>query len=98
MSLELYWKHGERILMWLKKLQIAIIEKNTDELDKLLDETPKLASAEDMQKGLCLLKEASVLLSQLKDDTAVTMKQLKKNIEFLESTQAPKTTKFDIKS
>ena len=84
--------------MWLKKLQIAIIEKNTDELDKLLDETPKLENMKDMESAMYLLKEAAQLLYELKDDTASTMKQLKKNMEFLESTKPLKATKLDIKS
>ena len=84
--------------MWLKKLQIAIIEKNTDALDILLDETPKLECTEDMEKGLYLLREANKLLHQLKDDTGIAMKQLKRNIDFLESTEAPKTSNLDIKS
>ena len=84
--------------MWLKKLRIAIIEKDTDTLDKLLDETPDLKGKEEIESAMYLLKEAATLLYKLKDDTASTMKQLKKNMEFLESTQAPKTRKFDIKS
>ena len=98
MCSELCLKHGEKVLMWLKKLRIAIIEKDTDTLDKLLDETPDLKGVEEVESAMYLLKEAATLLYKLKDDTASTMKQLKKNMEFLESTEAPKIRKFDIKS
>lgn len=84
--------------MWLKSLQIAIIEKNTDELDKLLDETPKFKDVEEMERAMYLLREAAQLLYELKDETALTMKQLKKNIDFLESSKSPQIRKLDIKS
>ncbi len=84
--------------MWLKELQIAIIEKNTENLDKLLDANPKLETTKDIKKAMYLLKEAAKLLYTLKGDTAKTIKQLRKNIHFLDSTQAPSNISLDIKS
>lgn len=81
--------------MWLKKFKIALIEKNTDELEKLLDAPPKFENIEDAEAAMYLLAEASKLLHKLKNDTAVAMKQLKKNMDFLKSTEAPKDIKFD---
>ncbi len=98
MSLKLCLKHGEKQQMWINKLQIAIIEKNTDELDRLLDTMPTFDSVKKMESAMYLLKEASELLHTLKDETASTMGQLKKNIDFLRSTETKKPNKLDIKS
>ncbi|QFR48364.1 hypothetical protein FJR48_00930 [Sulfurimonas lithotrophica] len=84
--------------MWLNKLQIAIVEKDTDKLDELLNTLPEFKNKEEMQKASYLLKEAMVLLLKLKSETSASMKQIKKNLEFLNSTQSNPTNKLDIKS
>ena len=84
--------------MWLTKLKIAIVEKNTDALDKLLDKIPELTDADDIQQAIYLLKEATELVSSLKDETQASMKLVKKNLQFLRSTDIPISRKLDIKS
>lgn len=85
--------------MWLNKFKIALIEKNTDEIDKLLDEVPEFPNKKNMQEAMYLMREASELLHTLKSETKDTMSQLKKNIDFLNSTQTPnQQNKLDIKS
>ena len=84
--------------MWLKKLKIAIIEKNIDALDTLMDEIPQLSDADEIEQAIYLLKEATALVSVLKDETFSSMKQIKKNIEFLKATQAPQRHNLDIQS
>ena len=84
--------------MWLNKLKIAIVEKDTDVLDKLLDEVPKFTDITDTKEAMYLLREASILIHTLKDETSSSMKQIKKNIDFLRSTEAPKISKLDIRS
>ena len=83
--------------MWLTKLKIAIIEKNTDTLNVLLNDIPEFGNADDIEQAIFLLKEATSLVSGLKDETSASMKQMKKNINFLKSTQAPKVSTLDIK-
>lgn len=85
-------------MIWLNKLQIAIIEKDTDSLDTLLDKLPEFKDIQDMKKASFLLIEASKLLHSLKDDTVCQMRKIQKNIKFLNSTQAPIVSKLDIKS
>lgn len=75
--------------MWLNRLKIAIIEKNTDEIDKLLDEVPEFSNKKAMQEAMYLMREASELLYSLKDETGEILSQIKKNIDFLNSTQTP---------
>ncbi len=82
--------------MWLKQLKIAIIEKNTDKLDELLEDIPKLEKKEDIQQAIFLLREATELVHTLKDATSTSMIQMKKNINFLKSTQFQTSNKLDI--
>jgi hypothetical protein len=84
--------------MWLNQLKIAIIEKNTDKLSELMNNLPKLEKQEEIAQAIYLIKEATFLVQELKDSTAASMTQMKKNIVFLNSTQAPRANKFDIKS
>lgn len=98
MCSKVYWKRGENQLMWLTKLKIAIIEKNTDEIAKLLDDIPQLQSPKEIEGAIYLLKEATSLMNNLKDETSASMKQIKKNLDFLRSTDISSSTILDIKS
>ena len=82
--------------MWLKKLKIAVIQKDTKSLDVLLDDIPALEDAKEIEEALYLLQEAQKIVQNLKDETASSMLQMKKNIDFLNATTANKTAKFDI--
>ena len=84
--------------MWLKELKIAIIEKDTDRLNALMDSLPELSDADDINTALFLLKEATAIVTELRDETQSVMIQMKKNIDFLQSTSSPRTSKFDVNS
>jgi len=84
--------------MWLSELKIAVIEKDTDKINSLLDNLPDLKTKEESEEAIYLLKEASNILHTLKDETASTMRQMKKNIDFLKSTQEKAPSKLDLKS
>lgn len=84
--------------MWLSKLKIAIVEKNTDNLGELMEDIPKLQSKQEIQEAIYLLREASQLMHTLKDETAYSMSQLQKNLKFLRSTEALEPNSLDIKS
>lgn len=84
--------------MWLNSLKVAIIEKDTDKLSELLETLPEFENTQQMEEGLYLLKQAAELMYTLRDETAVSMRQLKKNIDFLSSTGNQEKSKFDIKS
>ncbi len=83
--------------MWLNNLKIAIIEKDTDKINKLLDNLPELEKAQEIEEAIYLLREASELLHTLKDETSRSMAQIKKNLQFLRSTDIPTSKKLDIK-
>jgi len=84
--------------MWHTKLQIAIIEKNTEVIAQLVNEMPEFRDLEEMKRAAVLIKEALRLLHNLRDETAATMQQLKKHKDFLNSTQIDASAKFDITS
>ena len=96
MSLKVCLKHGEKRRMWLNQLKIAVVQKDVEQLEKLLDDLPKLDDAKEIEEALYLLHEATNILQNLKDKTAASMAQMKKNIDFLNSTEANRTAKFDI--
>ncbi|WP_457746342.1 hypothetical protein [Sulfurimonas sp.] len=82
--------------MWLTKLQIAIVEKNTELIDILVSQMPKFETKEEMESAAVLIKEALKLLHKLKDETGDSLKKLKKHKDFLNSTRVNKTAKFDV--
>ena len=84
--------------MWLKEFQIALVLKDTEKLDALMQEVPAFKEAEDIDSLLSLLKEATLLVQQLKDETQTAMIQMQKNINYLKSTQERQASKFDINS
>jgi len=87
--------------MWIAKLKLTIIEKNIDALSKLLDDVPVFDVRDDfkdIQEAMYLLREASILLHTLKDETAVSMMQIKSNLSFLQSVQKKPLNKLDITS
>ncbi|MBL0708508.1 MAG: hypothetical protein JJW00_05635 [Sulfurimonas sp.] len=84
--------------MWLTDFQIALVEKNTDNLDKLLDNMPTFSDVKDMKTASYLLREANELIYTLKDETKIIMNKMKKNLKFLESTQQHPVNKLDLLS
>jgi phage-related protein len=84
--------------MWLNRLKAAIIQKDIELLEKLIDEMPEFKKEKEIRSVGYLLKEAANFVEELKDETAVKMEQIKKNIDFLNSTKNPKPNKLDISS
>ena len=84
--------------MWLKAFTIAIIERDTEKLDSLMQTIPNFEKKADIDSALSLLQEATKLVESLKDDTQSSMIQMQKNIKFLKSTQAPAARSLDISS
>ncbi|MDD2905982.1 MAG: hypothetical protein PHH41_01000 [Sulfurimonas sp.] len=89
---------GEMLQMWLKGLQIAIVEKDTQKIQEALDAPFDFSTPEEMRRAQYLLAEASELLHELKDATSATMKQLRKNMDFLKVTEQKSPNKLDIRS
>ena len=84
--------------MWLSKFKIAIIEKNTEQINTLLEELPTFTTVDEMKEAQYLMKEAATLLLNLKSQTKDTMQRIQKNLSFLKSTQTNDSSALDIKS
>ena len=98
MFLKGFQKLGEKQHMWITKLKIALVQKDVDQMEQLIESTPKFDNVEDAKTAMHLLREATELVYKLQDETENSMKQLKKNLDFLNSTAPQQTTKLDIKS
>jgi hypothetical protein len=81
--------------MWLNKLKIAIAQRDLDSLNKLVNDVPKL-DKDEMQSAIYLLKEASLIVEIFKESTLSSMQQIRKNLDFLNSTKESKTSGFDV--
>ena len=96
MFLKVCLKLGEKQQMWLKRLKIAVVQKDTKELEHLLDNIPKLTEKKEIDEGLCLLDAAKNIVEELQEEDATTMLQMRRNLDFLRSTQTNKSVKFDV--
>ncbi len=99
MFLKVFWKLGEKLQMWVNKLKVALIHQDTDAISKLLDTVPEfdpMHDKEEIIEVLYLLREASILVHSLQDKTVATMKQIKNNLLFIESTQGNSSNKFEV--
>lgn len=92
-----FLKRGERPPMWLDKLKIAVIEGDVASLQKLLSDVPELKEKREREEALYLLKEATSQMQKLKDETLISMQQMKKNIAFLHSTDSRSFKNLDIR-
>jgi len=84
--------------IWLKKLKGAVVQRNVEQVEKLLEDVPSFDTLKEMQTTLYLLEEAKRVVESLKKETAISMVQMKKNIDFLSSATADKRASFDITS
>lgn len=84
--------------MWVTNLKIAIAEKDIAKLEKLVAESPAFSNVAQMEEALYLLKDAAALVYGLREETARAMQQLKKNIDYMNSTQSSSKKKLDITS
>ena len=98
MCLKVCLRHGERQPMWLNKLKVAVVQKDVKLLGALLEDIPSLETPEEIENARYLLQEATKLVQSLQDNTFASMKQIKKNIAFLNSGIADSPAKFDITS
>lgn len=73
--------------MWLTNFKIAIVQKNADEIGRLVKEMPKFETLEENEEALYLIKEAALYIDSLRNEAKSSMVQLKKNLEFVKSTR-----------
>lgn len=98
MYLKVYLRHGEKLLTWFTRLQIAIVEKNPELIDELMEDIPEFKDINEMKSAASLIQEALRLLHTLRDETGETLVKLQKHKNFLESTRNVSLNKLDITS
>ncbi len=83
--------------MWLAKLKIAVIQKDAAALQKLLRDVPQFQEQREREEALYLLKEATLQMEKLKEETAASMRTIRKNLEFLRATDGRTSENLDIR-
>jgi len=73
--------------MWLNELKTALVLKDIEKLNTLLDSVPPLDKQTDIQEAIYLLDEAKKVVLQAQDELLSSMQKIKKNIEFLNATK-----------
>jgi hypothetical protein len=84
--------------MWLKELQLAIIEQDTQKMGSLVKDMPRFENLEEMRSASVLIKQALEIITKKREDTALILKKLKKHRDFLLSNAQNQVNKFDITS
>ena len=83
--------------MWLNDFKIAIVEKDPETIEKLLESMPIFDDNKDMESVAYLLREASILMITLKDETSESLIKLRKTIKFIDSTHSKDSSLFNSK-
>lgn len=61
-----------------------------------MDAMPQFDTLDEMEEAFYLFQQADKLLNDLKNETARTMRKIKDNISFIESTHITNAPKLDI--
>jgi len=72
-------------LKWLDDFKIAIIEKNFEKIEKLLDEMPEIKSINDLKTSVALINEAKRLLAKEQQILREDMEKVQKSKKFFSS-------------
>lgn len=83
--------------MWLAKLKSALVLEETAQLAALIDTMPQFDTLEEMEQAAYLLRQAKAFLETKKGETAQTLLQLKKSIDFLNSSQPVPSSTINLK-
>ncbi|MDF1881316.1 hypothetical protein JHD50_08380 [Sulfurimonas sp. MAG313] len=81
--------------MWVKEFKIAIIEENTEQISKLLQEVPAFDKVIEMTEVLYLIKEADTLMQRLQNENIQIKNKLQKHIDFVKATQEKPSSQLD---
>ncbi len=96
MFLESFLLLGEKQLMWLNDLKVALVLQDIKKMEQLLDNIPTLENLEDIKQAKLLIDQMLEVVTQKKEQTTLSMKKIRKNLDFLNATAAQKKHKLDI--
>ncbi|MCX6073483.1 MAG: hypothetical protein NTY39_04110 [Campylobacterales bacterium] len=83
--------------MWLKEFKKALILKDFDTLDSLIDQMPSMESLAQMEEASYLFQNARVLIESEQVATLRAMQQLKNTLDFLKATENSISPTINIK-
>ncbi len=83
-------------MSWLSELKVAIVSKDPQKISALIDDMPDFSNLEEMQEALYLIKEAYIVINDFKNETLAKREQIKKNIDFLQSTAQRQSNSLDV--
>jgi len=96
MFLESFLLLGEKQLMWLNDLKVALVLQDTKKMEQLLDNIPTLDNLEDIKQAKLLIDQMLEVVTQKKEQTTLSMQKIRKNLDFLNATASHKKHKLDI--
>lgn len=82
-------------MIWNSALTIAIVEKDIEQIEKLIDMMPLFIDVNEAVTAQALLQEALNVVSALKDETNESMQKIKKTRAFLLSSDLMTTNKTE---
>lgn len=83
--------------MWLNNVKKAIVLKEFETLERLLEEIPSLDSLAQMEEAAYLLHHAKNLLEAEQTITLSSLQQIKNTIDFLKATENTPTSSINLK-
>lgn len=83
--------------MWLTNFKKAVILKEFETLNQLIDEMPPMDSLAEMEEAAYLLHHAKTLLEAEQSTTLGSIQQLKNTIDFLKATENTPASSLNLK-
>lgn len=83
--------------MWLTNFKKALILKEFETLNQLIDEMPAMESLSQIEEAAYLLHNAKTLLEAEQSATLGSLQQLKNTIDFLKATENTPVSSLNLK-
>ena len=87
----------ERAVIWLSDFKKAVILKEFETLNQLINDMPSMESLAQMEEAAYLLHHAKSLLELEQSATLGSLQQLKNTIDFLKATENTPASSFNLK-
>lgn len=87
----------ERAIIWLTNFKKAIILKEFETLEQLINEMPIMDTLIQMEEAAYLLHHAKTVLELEQTVTRSSIQQLQNTIDFLKATESTPTSSINLK-
>ena len=72
-------------MMWLNNLKIAVINKNIENINKLIIKIPEIKDLDNAQEALALIQESIYIVENEKEKALNEIKKIKQTKAFLDN-------------